>query len=302
MSDITQIVEWQSDKVRLVRLAGLKQNANYPFNWRRSSGYRKSDGRRIRAIYVHQTAGPSRDGLEAVTKLADWITRAPKFKRDSGGNVVTRKVRGKDRPIRIGGGRGFPAVPYTYVIPTRPAMQDGRFVVYRCNDDGLITWHTKGHNDDAVGVAFCGNFASRHAPNATTRNLDDTAYDAGTSFILDYLLPRYALGADALRGHFDAGKAACPGDQLEAWVREQRGEHVDWHLPAGPSDDRPLRTWEERQGALVALGFDVGVIDGIWGFDTRSGLESFQEAAGIVVDGVWGPTSELHLRAALAAA
>lgn len=302
MSEITAIVEWEGDRVMLVRLAGLKRGPFWPLNWRKSAGYRKVDDRRVKLAYVHHTAGPSRDGLEAVIKLAGWITKAPKFQRDTGGQVVTRKVRGRDKPIRIGGGRGFPGVPYTYVVPTRPALQNGKFVVYRCNDDDWITWHTRGHNADAVGIAFCGNFASRHAPKASTRDVDDTAFDAGTSFILDYLLPRHGLTGKDIRGHFDAGKAACPGDQLEAWVREQRGEHVDWALPDGPEDDRPLDTWEQRQIALAALGFDVGVIDGVWGFDTRGGLEAFQEHAGLVVDGVWGPLSERHLRAALAVA
>lgn len=301
MSSITQITEWESSKVRLVRLAGIAQNPNYPYNWRKSSAYRSMEGRRVRKVFVHQTAGPSRDGIEAVTQLASWITRAPKFKLDSGGRIVTRKVRGKDKPIRVGGGRGFPAVPYTFVVPTRPEMQDGRFVVYRCNNDDMVTWHTKGHNRTAVGVAFCGNFATRHSSGGSTRGVDDTALEAGTSLILDYLLPRYSLTEKDLRGHFDAGKAACPGDQLEAWVREQRGEFVNWDT-AGKADERSLRTWEERQAALASLGFDVGAIDGIWGFATRSGLEAFQEHAGLVSDGVWGPLTEARLRVALAAA
>ena len=43
------------------------------------------------------------------------------------------------------------------------------------------------------------------------------------------------------------------------------------------------------QRALVALGYSVGTVDGVYGPKTVAAVKLFQQAAGIGVDGVFGP-------------
>lgn len=47
----------------------------------------------------------------------------------------------------------------------------------------------------------------------------------------------------------------------------------------------------ELQRCLVALGFDLGKIDGIFGPATAAALKEFQRQVGITVDGIFGPAS-----------
>ena len=48
-------------------------------------------------------------------------------------------------------------------------------------------------------------------------------------------------------------------------------------------------TITEIQQALMAKGFDPGVIDGVWGRRTAAAVRAFQASRGLVADGVVGP-------------
>ena len=49
------------------------------------------------------------------------------------------------------------------------------------------------------------------------------------------------------------------------------------------------------QSMLNALGFDCGAVDGIFGDKTRAGVKAFQQAKGLVVDGIVGPMTKAVL-------
>ena len=289
MSELPGPIEWTGESTVLVRATGLTRGPNFPFNYRRSAKFYTVPNRQVRKIFVHQTAGGSRDGYEACTRLADWITRSPKFGERRG------------RQVRVGGGRGFPGAPYTFLVPHRPDVHEGKFVVYRLWDDEWVTWHTRRQNKHGVGVAFAGSFRTRHNPRFSDRKPTDLALAAGQELIADYLMPRYGVGWDDVGGHFDAGKPTCPGDDLEAWIRRQRGEYVDWldEEPATVAPDRrPLETPAQRRGALAELGLDEFELAEREGF--RLAVESVQEEAAITVDGIWGPQTERAVRRLLA--
>lgn len=289
---ITKTTEWESENVRLVRLDGLPTG---------DGGYGKRPVSGIRHVYVHQSAGNHKAGIEAAIAIARFHVGDPIYKRHPDGSIALRK-NGKKH--MIGGGRGWPAAGYTFCIPGQPEIVDGKIEVFRLNPDDRHSYHT-GATANRIGAAVCfaGTFASRHMKNSTlTRPAPvETAMLAGKELILDYLMPRYGITpAKGLRGHFDVGKPACPGDALERWVRETRGEVLKSSVPVMvEKTDSGFDSPFARQQALVDLGFVLGSVDGIWGERSKGALLAFQDATSITADGRWGPQTEKAIRAAL---
>jgi hypothetical protein len=56
---------------------------------------------------------------------------------------------------------------------------------------------------------------------------------------------------------------------------------------------------KEIQSALTAAGQSPGAADGVFGRGTLQALQNFQRSAGLLVDGVYGPTTEAALERAL---
>jgi len=52
------------------------------------------------------------------------------------------------------------------------------------------------------------------------------------------------------------------------------------------------------QAMLNALGYDCGAVDGIFGDKTKAGVTAFQQAKGLVADGIAGPITKAALLAA----
>lgn len=281
-----------------MKLSGFALHPNFPRGNGRGS-YRKIQGRKVKGIVAHTTAGPNRQGLSAARGLANWVCRNPVYKLDENGNVVYKTTRsGKKIPVRRGGGRGWPGPPYPFLVPYIPETVDGKLEVYRFWEDEWWVWSThRSVNKDFTAVAFAGMFKSRHYKNPNfDRDPHPLAMAAGQELILDYLIPRYGLSTDDVYGHFDFGKPACPGDAIEAWIRETRGEQVTFREDEKrtPSNAPSLDTWKERQDALVSLGFDLGPYgaDGKFGYFTRHAIKAFQEENELVADGIWGPRTK----------
>ena len=297
---LTRIPEWEGELVRLVRLGGLKLHPNFPHGFPVGAPYAEAPARQVVAVFVHQLAGPFGSGDSAAMTLAHAQASSPFC--DEGGEV-------------LGGGKGLPGAAPTFLVPFRPDSKDGKLEVYRLWDDTWVTDHTgPDWNHRSVAVAFGGSLRSRHVKEVSSagdRDPSQTQFLAGKELIEDFLLPRYGLDARALRGGFDAGQPASPGDVLEAWIRKSRGESVEWleigrapwddrdpEIVARPkSDRRTLETWTHMQQALVELGYELGDMSPD---ATSSALRSFQRRAGIVVNGMWDTMTETHIRLALA--
>lgn len=272
MTQPIQTVEWECDTVRLVRLDGLPRGIN-PFQSKR--------GRKVEEVVV-DAMGQRLEGMAQVLDLAAWA-------------VTPRGSRG--------GGGGMPGVPAHFVVPGVPALENGRFVVYRVWDDAVCLRTAAGVHDAAgVRIVMGGWMASRYAPSALVHDgADATALECLGRLVLDFLMPRYGLKASpaTLLGGFDCGRPSSPGDAVEAWIRSVRGELVAELDEGAPGDRRLLNTWALRQAALVELGYDPGEVDGVQGLFTRAAVAAFQRSVGLVADGVWGPRTEGALRVAL---
>ena len=304
---ISKRTEWEGTSTRLVKLEGLPSNGGY--------GPRRG---KVELVLVHQSAGNFKPGIAAAEAIARFHSAPPIYKLNPDGTTAYRLVRGKLRPWLIGGGRGWPACGYTFIVPGIPELVDGKVEVYRVHDDDRHTYHTGSYfNRVGVGVCFAGTFRSRHTRDAkrTREAPSSEAMAAGAELVLDYLIPRYGLERqEALLGHFDAGKPACPGDFLEQWIRYHRGEDVEdpsesftpLDTPGVSEPARELDTVAARQQALVDLGYDLGPwgprgdgVDGIWGEASKGALLAFQAMEALVVDGRWGPRTEAAVHAAL---
>ena len=304
-------IEYEDDTIRISFLDGFKVGPRFPKEADGNEAYYRVPGRRVMAAVFHHTAGGFYDGLEAVKRIADYCIARPTYQLDDTGNLVLNK-RGK--PIIIGGGRGWPGIPYTYVIPARPASEDGRLVVYKIWHDEWVTWHTGGiYNQHGVGVVVGGWYASKHdllsADALSSANPTSPAHARPTEEAIvcadrltDFLMARHALqlGPDTLKCHAELGKPACPGSALENWIREKRGEEAIVDLVPAIEDPRPLEKTRQVQLALVELGFDPGVIDGAMGPFTANAIRAFQLGESIRPDGIFGPITRQAMRQALA--
>jgi len=203
----------------------------------------------------------------------------------------------------IGGGRGWPGVPYQIVIPGSPTIRDGRVVAYRVWDDDWWTWHTgAAWNRHGIGICVTGWYQSRHdllAPQAVPS--PDPLVMRAFERVARYLLGKHKLRAEeSLLSHAECGKPACPGDALENLVRRMRGDPEIVVPGVGAQDPRPLKTIAQVQEALALLGYDPGKIDGVMGPRTAQALRLFQADAKVKPDAVFGPQTERALRLALA--
>ncbi|MFN7055395.1 lytic murein transglycosylase [Hyphomonas sp.] len=123
------------------------------------------------------------------------------------------------------------------------------------------------------------------------------AFDTGGAEFAELWLPAGATGPKLLLfKNFNVFKtynradsyALAVGMAADAIIGTSRGPVTPWptHLP-------PLTVSEirELQAGLNALGYDAGVVDGIAGRRTRTALQQFQKARGLLADGY--PTKEV---------
>ena len=299
------IIDFENETIRVRFLDGHRKGPRFPKDLDGNEAYVKVPNRRIEAAIFHHSAGGFFSGIKAVDRLADFCIAPPKYKVDQGGQLVLSKT---GKRILVGGGRGWPGIPYTYVIPAYPETEEGRLVVFKIWHDDWVTWHTGGvHNRHAVGICVGGWYASKH--DLLTGELNGPAHErpsgeamAAADALADHLMVRHSLrlGPDTLLCHAELGKPACPGSALENWVREKRGEDPIIDVLPALEDQRPLEKTRQVQLALVELGYDPGTVDGAMGPFTMTAIRGFQRAEQIRPDGIFGPITRQAMRIALA--
>lgn len=269
MTPLTKLTEWEGPEIRLVKLQGLPTAASLDPAGDRSL-YRV-EGRRVEEVFVCQTGGARAHGTSAAYQYAEWMVA-----------------------------RGHLAQPHTFFIPSTLESVKEKFEVYRCWDDNWITPHTAGCADRAVSICMAGRFRSRHAYGDERATAPDPeAMEALVSLIDDYLVPRYGLKTGSLRGAFDAGCPADPGDYIEHWIRRRRGEV--WEMPPIEAQEslRPLRTPSQRE---IAVSEVTRTVLGRGPFAWAAALEDFQKSVPwLRPTGRWDAPTARAVRIALAA-
>ena len=209
---------------------------------------------KIEGLVVHH-AGGQVDGLSGLKNIARYHVTP-----SSGGSVNHLSAA------------GAPGIAYPLAIDS-----SGR--LYVCHDLSAKTWsqgdksQPGDENARYLAVLVMGNFDS--PSNPTGRH--PTARQVETLLALFRVL-REQLGwsPGALFGHFDFGKAACPGALLEALIRGVRR----------PNSSAPMSELE-WQRALNEWDSDLPPLkeDGEWGPKSKARLQAFQEYAGLPVSG-----------------
>jgi hypothetical protein len=198
----------------------------------------------------------------------------------------------------------MPIMPYHVFVPFTPKRDElGRPVIYFCVDFVEETWHAEKGNR-GIGCGFQGLFYSRYLPKfRPIPHTDGRPSEAQQALIYPiwdaWLKPLFRLKDVNLKGHFDFGKATCPGDFIEEKIVQKRGEKPNISQDQKTETSEWFDTWHERQATLVSLGYDCGClgdlkngVDGLPGEMTRRALEAFQKDSGIEVTGHWDPSTE----------
>lgn len=290
---------WEGRNIRLVYAVDeLPRHKNYPFNWRRSARYYDIKDRKIRKCYLHQKGGGYVPGFEGVLRTAMFIINDPKYDEN-----------GKWK----GTGRGWPFYPYTIDFPHKPNINDGKAIVYQTNNWDTVSWHS-GDNVDSISIAWQGYLRSRHLWKfrpfkGTDGKPSQRQVDGTLELWEDFIRPKWGLTDVGLVGHYlsPRPKKSCPGDDGQRFIERagtarRRGatEILVGHEMPG---DYILDSWEQRQAAIVAIGFDIGTygpngngVDGCPGEDTRLAIEALERSAGLPANGIWDNEVEAYLR------
>lgn len=222
---------------------------------------------------------------------------------------------------------GVESIAYTFAI-----RKDGQVVL--CNDLTKKTWSqgykgTPGdENAKYISVLFEGFLKGEGISDSDAGEPTTEQILSGIS-LWKVLKALFKWSDDALKGHYDFGKPACPGNTLKAiieansfgknankpdidTVHQEEAEAVvnpvqedlndstdDEFIESESEKIFSLNAIEERQQALQVLGYYRGAIDGIWGPQSSAAFTFFQNSAGIQVDGIWGPQSEAAINKAL---
>lgn len=267
---------------------------------RGATPYRVRDPSQIRFIVIHKSGADGPAGYAGAVASARYQIRE---KRD--------------------GGRGWPGMAYTYWLPREPDRDElGRIVAYRCNPDTARSYHTGGvMNGLGVGIGVQGNYDGDWDLVGGVPNVERAPTDAQME-LLDGLVTHLTLqhgivlGLDpakpddddyGLTGHWEHGKAVCPGDALRQWVCARRLSPPP-HPVAPAMMDLAISTGElnparfdyaQRNRALELLGYYSGADQTCWDVDSRGALEAFQRANGLSDDGWWGPATATRVAFAL---
>jgi hypothetical protein len=174
---------------------------------------------------------------------------------------------------------GCPGLCYSFYI-TKSAD------IHWANDIESITW-SQSSNRKYLAIV-CGGDFSKESPTFAQvfALLSLWAHLTGKSrspIIPDELYSILHCSINAIYGHHNFGKPACPGIVLETLVDGFR------------SRLNKFSTDSDWQSALNKAGATL-VVDGIWGPLSKEALLEFQEKTeNLVADGVRGPLSEASL-------
>jgi len=174
--------------------------------------------------------------------------------------------------------KGLPSLSYTMFVE-----RSGD--VFLANDVECKTYSQgyraeKGDENAAyIGVCFGGNFSG---PGHEGTQRPTAAQLEVAQRLWHHLKGIWDWNDDALFGHFDFGKPACPGNELTLIIEQIRPRRFDSVV--------------EKQKALKWGQWYDGELDGMWGPLSKKALLAFQRHAGLEPTGIWSHETSLAMR------
>jgi len=270
--------------------------------------YKDVHNRDIAKFYFHQSAGNvTRSGLDGLMDEAHFFVRDPAW---------------DDKGRWTGRGRGWPGFAYTYYLPYRPLVYNGKYIVFMCNKHETVSWHS-GDNYHSEACVLQGYFYSRHIKTFKPKKGQDghpskDQMHTLLTFTDEYVIEHLGIDEKQVVGHYMSPhpKPTCPGDDVEYFLDGVQ----EGIIYSGTPDDveekviqkvpgaLKLDTWAERQAALVWLGHDLGNygelgngVDGDPGNLTRMAIETQEELMMLKVDGYWDDVFDFQIKMLLMA-
>jgi hypothetical protein len=292
-------------------------SSGFPYDWRGKKGGVKpwnQGPKTIEYVVYHQTYGGITPGEEGPLRTGHFLTTNPWFKCKKCGHVFegspkypsTRCPKDASESQNLGRGRGFPKSSYNVFVPFKPQINESnKPIVYYCVDFNEYTWHSGKANTNGIAVGFQGMFSHPSLKYFRPLKGTDGEPSAAQKQICmplwhEWLYPLLQATAPKLMGHWEWGKTACPGGWIQSQIQMSRGEaplkgyENDQGLQQVWASSELFDTYEERQAALVLLGYDLGPygphqngVDGDWGRASRTALEAFEAEKGLPENGYW---------------
>ena len=232
---------------------------------RLSPHHTKMENKKINKITIHQMAGNL-----TVESCGAWFSD-PSAKSSSNYGIDNK------------GNVGLYVEEHNRAWTSYSSSNDGQAVTIEvANDGGKPNWHV---SDVALNklVDLCVDICQRNG----IKQLNYTGNKNGN-------LTRHDM--------FIA--TTCPGPYLGSkfpWIAEQVNKRLNGQpastTPSAEPTEPTLRRGssgaavETLQTKLNFIGYDCGIVDGIFGADTERALKSLQDNAGTTVDGVCGPVT-----------
>ncbi|MFI5347889.1 MAG: N-acetylmuramoyl-L-alanine amidase [Elusimicrobiota bacterium] len=139
-------------------------------------------------------------------------------------------------------GRGWNDIAYHFLVDQSGNILEGR-------PEGMLGAHTLGNNEGNVGIVLLGTF---HPPvnNRPTKAQLDAVAALGR-----YLIARYGIDPNSLKGHRDYKQTDCPGNLAYAKLDALRAAFAGLPLPAVAAK-RMKKAMSLSLSALEAPSFD----------------------------------------------
>jgi hypothetical protein len=104
-------------------------------------------------------------------------------------------------------GRGWNDIGYHFLIDAAGHVIEGR-------PEGVVGAHVENQNTGNIGIVMLGTYHPPKNDPVTKAQLD--AFEA----VASYIVAKYGVNPDTLKGHRDYKSTDCPGDELYAMLPE----------------------------------------------------------------------------------
>jgi hypothetical protein len=210
-------------------------------------------------------AAPARTGIPTIT-----MGRRREFMIHYSGGPAGQTVRAlQDWCMN---GRGFLDIDYNFLI--RGTTGD----IYEGRGWNAVGSHCVGHNRTGLGICIIGT--GEFTPTAVT----------AVRWLYEQANAKAGRPLRVL-GHREAWNTACPGDNIEHWIKT--GEIITRDLQlASPRMHGPDVLAVQQRLTDITHPLDL---DGIYGPATAAAVKNFQHAHRLAVDGIVGPATRTAL-------